>query len=152
MFHGQNNAQVDTTVMSLLSLNQRMADEADKAVLATLKDGRFGDMSLWAQLECGAWQMRMPAIDVVDTVTPRKNERWGMTIEVRGLDSVLIVQQQGEWNIMTGELPEAVEEGITAMHHGQSTSLLAPWYAAYGAYGNADVPPYENVLMIVTLE
>ena len=44
----------------------------------------------------------------------------------------------------TGDM-RVLDPVLRQLHRGDSVSILAPWYMAYGSLGSQVVPPYTNV-------
>ena len=49
-------------------------------------------------------------------------------------------------------MPLAIEEAVDDMVEGETTTLYAPWYSAFGQQGTSNIKPYTNVRLDVTLK
>lgn len=124
----------DSTVVALVEVNQRMAADADSrlACYAT-EDYALQEEGYWVSglhdIETGFSDstqvcVRMQVYDTEGNLYEDRHETFcvGKTSDMRVLDPVL-----------------------RQLHRGDSVSILAPWYMAYGSLGSQVVPPYTNV-------
>ena len=130
----------DTTLLTLMALNERLAAEADRQVSAYIRSKAIDAY----QLECGAWSVRSQA-ERHDTHDDTRAAEVVLTI--LRLDSTLMVQEDRLVRPNSEHLPMAVDEVIWGMRDGESRTLICPWYTAYGATGNDAVPPYTNCII-----
>ena len=137
----------DSAALALMELNQQLAISADREVTraAQLQGEPF------AVYEAHTW---MYISDRGDTQsgTPKEGERWVIRMQVCNLEGLLLEDSEHSYLIRKRELPAAVEDNISELHHGAKARLIAPWYSAFGAQGTTHVPPYENVIIDIELK
>lgn len=138
----------DSTQLQLLEFNQRMATEADAELLRYVE----AQPESYALYKAGVW---------VHIITPGNDEEpymYGqecslqMRIYALGKGQRLLSDQQGTFRMSGDQLPIAVMEVVRELSPGTHAQLVAPWYSAYGVTGNDHVPPYQNVLIDLTIE
>ena len=131
----KNRPQVaDSTVVALVEVNQRMAAHADSRLARyATEDYALQEEGYWVSglhdIETGFSDstqvcVRMQVYDTEGNLYEDRHETFcvGKTGDMRVLDPVL-----------------------RQLHRGDSVSILAPWYMAYGSLGSQVVPPYTNV-------
>ena len=139
----------DSTVIAMVELNQRLAMAADDAVLRYVSEKE--DITHFAQMPfSNAW---VRIIDKGDETreTPKKDEVWTIHIKTYSLEGKMLIDSEQAYRIGRNELPMCVELIITEWHHGTKAIMVAPWYAAYGMLGTAEIGAYENVLLEITV-
>lgn len=141
----------DTTVLSLMEINQRMVEQADVEILAIIDSLQANNDAQFAQMECGAWRMRTDAQARYGD-SPKPTEHWRVAMRVYTLNGKLLQDIEGVYAIKHNDLPIAVEEAVEDMVEGGATIVYAPWYTAYGMKGTNSVKPYTNVRFDVTLK
>lgn len=124
----------DSAVVALVEINQRMASDADSRLARyATEDYALQEEGYWVSglhdIETGfrdsiEVHARMLVYDTEGNLYEDRYEtfRVGQSGEMRVLDPVLRL-----------------------LHPGDSVSILAPWYMAYGSLGSQVVPPYTNV-------
>ena len=145
----------DTTVLSLMEINQRMVEQADAEILAVIDSLQTNDDVQFAQMDCGAWRMRRDAQTHGEAQygeTPKTTEHWRVAMRVYTLGGKLLQDIEGVYAIKHNDLPIAVEEAVEDMVEGEAAIVYAPWYTAYGMKGTNSVKPYTNVRFDVTLK
>lgn len=147
--------KADTTVLSLMEINQRMAAQADAELMALVDSLQKADGSEFAQLSTGGWKKRRDAqtreaAQYADS--PKPVEHWLVRIRTYSLQGVLLKDVEGVYTIKHFDMPIAVEEAIDEMCEGETATIYAPWYTAYGMQGDKTVKPYANVRFEVTLK
>ena len=130
----------DTTLLTLMALNERLASEADKQVSAYIRNKAIDAY----RLESGAWCVRNRK---EHNDAPDNTHAAEAIVTVRKLDSTLLVQEDWLVRPNTEHLPIAVDEVLWSMQDGEYQTLICPWYTAYGATGNDAVPPYTNCII-----
>lgn len=145
--HRGEQPPVDSALLSMMMLNERLADEADKVITRYLNDH---DQQGY-QMDCGAWRIS-PLSHTSDTLTPQKGEQWTITMDINDLQGQSILFHEQTITYPSQDLPPAVTEAITTMHHGDSATVVCPWYAAFGSIGNAYIKPYTNCVIYIYLE
>ena len=138
--------QVDSTQLAVLELNQQMALAADKELTRFVQEQE----ETYALYESHTWMTVLSRGDE-SSACPAENEEWTVHMRVYNLEKTLLVDSEAAYRIGKNELPLAVEANITELHHGAQVRLIAPWYAAFGMQGTAQVPPYENVIIEMEL-
>ncbi len=126
--------EADSTVVALVEVNQRMAADADSRLARyATEDYALQEEGYWVSglhdIETGFSDstqvcVRMQVYDTEGNLYEDRHETFcvGKTGDMRVLDPVL-----------------------RQLHRGDSVSILAPWYMAYGSLGSQVVPPYTNV-------
>ena len=134
--------KADSTQLALLELNQHLTETADAEILRIVQTQEEG----YAQYERGTW---VKMIDPGQTEQDRIQEGEECTVHMRVSSLAGTFYSDTEQTGKAGkyEFPAAIDANITEWHHGARMTLLAPWYAAYGIKGTAQVPPYENVII-----
>ena len=134
--------KADSTQLALLELNQHLAETADAELLRFVQ----AQEEPYAQYELGTW---VKIIDIGQTEKDRiqRGEECTVHMRVRSLAGKLYSDTEQTFKAGKYELPTAIDANITEWHHGARMTLIAPWYAAYGIKGTAQVPPYENVII-----
>ena len=134
---------VDSTLLALMTINSRLADEADKNVTRYIQSNNLGGY----QMDCGAWQVTTTYADPTDTITPHDGELWALTMIVTDLNGTALANEELTVRIPSQDLPPAARDALTSLHRGDRTRLICPWYAAYGAVGNDNIPAYTNCVI-----
>ena len=131
--------QVDTALLAMMTYNERMAEAADNELIKHIEQQELS----FAQTEIGTWVSQKKKNNIGDT--PQKDERWVIRLIIKDLDGNLIEDTEQTYTIGHNELPVAVTNALSEMHHGEEVLVLAPWYTAFGQQGKKGVPPYTNV-------
>lgn len=144
--------KADTTLVAMMTMNERMADAADRKVLSHIRalctEQGVTQEEQWTRLDGGAWLRRISAEEAAeyeDQTAVQKDEKWLVHLSISNLDGEKLSDRDIEATIGRQELPPAVEEVIQDMHMGQTRVVIAPWYAAYGPIGDTAIRGYENV-------
>lgn len=140
--------QEDTAAIALMEMNQRMAKEADQALLRYV-EGQEEQYALMAI--SNAW-MRIAGHGDSDGPSPKEDELWCMHIRTKDLQGRLLLDEEREYRIGRNELPICADIHCGEWHHGDHIILLAPWYSAYGMHGNEAIPPYTNVIIDIEIK
>ena len=150
-----DGTKVDTTVLSMMEINQRMAIHADRELLRVVDSVRAADHVDFAQMSCGGWKMRRDSITREKSLYedyPRPNENWRVHILTYDLQGHMLMDTEKVYAIKHFDMPIAVEEAVEDMFEGEKTVVYAPWYTAYGFQGAHHVAPYTNIRFVVTLK
>lgn len=139
-------AAADSTLLALMSVNQRLAGAADRDVLHYVQS----QADTYAQMECGTWIRRVVFHN--EAPTPQTDEQWTLQLIVRDLTGKKLLDEISTQRIGHEETPTAVTEALHELHHGDSAVLVAPWYLAYGMHGKGSVPAYTNVIIELTIQ
>ena len=139
--------QPDSAQLALMELNHRLAEAADEELHALA----VAQEEPYALYEGNVWAWVMDRGDT-DSPAIREKETCSLHMRIYSLDGTLLSDTQGTYTIGQRQLPQAVEANITEWHHRTRVRMFAPWYAAYGLRGNEAVPPYENVIIELTIE
>jgi len=147
--------KADTTLLSLMEINQRLAEQADIELMALVDSLQKADGSEFAQLSTGGWKKRRDpqareAAQYADF--PKPPEHWLVRIRAYSLQGDLLKDVEGVYTIKHFDMPIAVEEAVDEMCEGETATIYAPWYTAYGVKGDKTVKPYTNVRFEVTLK
>ncbi len=143
--------RVDSTVLGMIEVNERLAEEADKEVAQWIANHPAAHFH---QMECGAWRLQRDeatSLRAQTAPTPQPKEKWTIHYQVRHLDNTLAEDIEGTYTIARGELPAAIDEAVQQMIADETTTLIAPWYSAFGMKGTDHIKPYENVIITITL-
>lgn len=147
--------KADTTVLTLMEINQRMAAQADAELLALVDSLQKADGSEFSQLPTGGWRKRRDAQArgaAQYANTPGPGERWCVRMRVYTLQGAFLQDIEGSYIIKHLDMPIAVEEAVDDMCEGETAVIYSPWYTAYGMKGNKTIRPYTNVRFDVTLK
>lgn len=150
-----DGTKADTTVLSLMELNQRMAAHADRELFRIVDSVRQADHVDFAQMSCGGWKMRRDSVTREKSLyadSPRPNENWRVHIQSFDLQGHMLMDTEKVYTIKHFDMPIAVEEAVEDMFAGEKTVVYAPWYTAYGLHGEHNAPPYTNIRFVVTLK
>ena len=138
---GRKEVKPDTTLLMAIETNRHLAEEADRALTAYVDSG-------FAQQELGYWSRGIVQVDSTlsaDSVITLR--RIVYTMDSTLLEDVTETVTAGQSNQI-----QAVADALQQMEHGQSVTLLVPWYLGYGATGTANVAPYTNVRIELSVE
>lgn len=138
---GRTHSSVDSALLGMLELNDRLRDEADRqlALLAT------ADM---AQEEEGYWIKGKHDIDT----GLKDQERITLCMSIYDLDSTLLDDIEQDFVVGNTTTLPAISSALPMLHVGDSVTLLVPWYLGYGVTGNTHVPGYTNVRIEMTIQ
>ena len=131
--------QADSTQLALMELNQQLAQAADEQLLRIVqaKDAPY------ALYERGTWAYISDKGDTSRDILP--GSECSLHMRIWSLSGQLYIDTHQRAHVGKCELPAAIDENITEWHPGAKLELYAPWYAAYGIKGTAQIPPYENI-------
>jgi len=138
--------QIDSAQLAVLELNQQLAIAADKQLTLFAQSQE----ETYALYESHTWMTILSRGDE-SSACPAENEEWTIHMRVYDLQKNLLLDSEAAYPIGKNELPLAIEANIREMHHGTQVRMIAPWYAAFGMQGTAQVPPYENVIIEMEL-
>jgi len=133
------SVQTDTAQLALMSLNQQLAESADEQLYRWVQT----QTESYALYEHGTWGTILRAGE--KPIQP--GEECTVHMRVCNLDGKPYCDVEQTAHVDKYELPTAIDANITEWTHGASLKIAAPWYAAYGIKGTAQVPPYENVII-----
>ena len=133
--------QADSTQLALMGLNQQLTEAAD----GQLYQWAQAQSETYALYERGVWAVIMQPGDSERPV--QAGDECTLCMRVYSLTGRMYCDMERTARIGKYELPSAIDENITEWHHGARIRMAAPWYAAYGIKGTADIPPYENVII-----
>ncbi len=135
-------------VIDLVELNQKMAAEADKALIRYVQNHPDGT---YTQQRAGYWMHYVTHQYDNDGDGLEEGDKCMVHLVTRTLDRELLTDSEQEIILGHDELPTAVYLTIKQMHHGEQVELLCPWYCAYGANGNELVGAYQNIIYEIEL-
>ncbi len=130
--------EVDSTELRMALLTQRLVEEANTSLAQYVQ----GLDSAYVLELIGYWQ-RVP--HRLDGAKLQKNEKVLLHSKIYTLSGELLLDTEEVVTVGKREVPVAVDDFLVEMRAGECASLLIPWYAAFGAIGNENVPAYENV-------
>jgi len=133
--------QADSTQLALMGLNQQLTEAAD----GQLYHWAQAQPEAYAQYERGVWAIVQQAGDSGQPI--HAGDECTLHMRIYSLTGHLFCDMERTARAGKYELPAAIDENITEWHHGAHIRMAAPWYAAYGIKGTADIPPYENVII-----
>lgn len=140
---------VDTTELNLMQLNQRLATEADAELMQYVQQQEES----YALYRSSAW------VHIIETGNiDREPYTYGqmcllhMRIYAVNKKKMLLSDVYQSFKVDPSQLPGAVVDVVRELHPGAQARIIAPWYAAYGMKGNAQIPPYQNVIIELTIE
>lgn len=133
------SAKPDTAQLALMSMNQQLAESADEQLYRWVQTQE----EKYALYEHGTWVTMMRAGE--GEILP--GEECSVHMRVSSLTGHPYCDIEQTAHAGKYELPTAIDANITEWRHGSSLKIAAPWYAAYGIQGTAQIPPYENVII-----
>jgi hypothetical protein len=133
--------QADSTQMALMSMNQQLAETADGLLYRWAQE----QTEPYALYERGTWALIRSAGD--SDLPIHAGDECTLHMQVYSLAGHKYCDVERTARVGKYELPPAIDENITEWHRGARIRMAAPWYAAYGIKGTADIPPYENVII-----
>ena len=142
-------------MVNLLEVNHRMAIEADRILMDMADSLHRATGTEFAQLPRGGWVSKRTKAELKKyryEDTPRFSEKWRVRIRTKRLDGTLLSDTESTYTIKKYEMPISVEDAVEEMCAGETQTVLAPWYAAYGIHGEGPVAGYENVIFEVCLQ
>ncbi len=133
--------RVDSITLALLELNEKMASDADRLLT------RYAEEDYQLQEE-GYWAKGLHDIDSGF----RDSMSVGVQMWVYDLEGTLY--EDREETLMVGHTADmsVLDPVLRKLHPGDSVSIVAPWYMAYGSLGSRIVPPYTNVRIELKVE
>lgn len=132
-------AEVDSTELARLYFTQRMAEEANTALAQFV--GQLD--SAYVLDERGYWYRFVERNEQGEHL--QKEQQVLVHLLVFTLQNEALFDQQMLVKVGQGSVPAAVDNILLTMAAGERVSLLVPWYQAFGAIGNEQVPAYMNV-------
>ena len=139
--------QADSATLALLAFNQQMTAKADETIRPLVQQ----QAEPYALYESGTW---LTILDKGDEAqgAPAPGEEWTVHMKIYDLDNHLLVDSEKSYVIGKRELPDAVDMNIGVLYKHGRARMYAPWYAAYGVSGTADIAPYENIIIEIELK
>jgi len=130
---------IDKNAVSLLGINQNLAKKEDvlleKYALQSDKAFKKSEIGFWYKID----QLGKGS-KIKDSVTCKFSYTL-MSIKGKLLETGEKQITIGKKQIVTG-----LEEGLKLINKGGSTTIIIPWYLAYGMKGNAPlIPPYTSI-------
>jgi len=132
---------VDTVAVQLLTMNQKMANEADLQLMNMAPAD-------YVLMEENYWVRGLGN----DTVGLLADEYVSLEAQFYSLDSTLLTTHQAETQVGKVDEIQAIVYVLAKMQRGMHVSMLVPWYMAFGSAGNQDVRPYENIRVELTIK
>lgn len=141
-FKGQK--RVDSVAVQMLTMNQQMAQEADLQLLHYV-DEQYALMedNVWVKGLAG--EMSHGDSIRYQSLILKENDYISLSAEIYDLKGQHLSSHQSDAKVGRVDEIVAIVDRISQMKRGDSISMIAPWYVAFGSAGDKDVPPYENV-------
>lgn len=133
------SVQTDTAQLALMNMNQQLAQSADEQLYRWVQS----QTEAYALYEHGTWGTVLQTGEGEIAA----GEECSVHMRIYSLAGKPYHDTEQTAHVGKYELPTAIDANITEWHHGASVKIAAPWYAAYGIRGTAQVPPYENVII-----
>lgn len=131
---GAATNQVDSALLGMLELNDRMREEADHQLAQIATEGMVReDGGFWIQ-----------GLHDIDEGLADGTEITLHTL-IYDLDSTLLRDDKCNFHVGQEHLIPAIVEVLPMAHIGDSLTLLVPWYAGYGVTGTNGIPGYTNL-------
>ena len=137
----------DSSHLALIELNHRLAETADQEVLRWVQS----QSESYALYELHAWLTFLERGDR-DVPALQPDDRVEVHMQVYDLHGKMLMDSQRQYTIGKMELPPAVDANICALHPHARVRIAVPWYTAFGAQGNDDIPPYTNVIIDLAIQ
>lgn len=131
---GAATNQVDSALLGMLELNERMREEADHQLAQIATAGMVRE-------DGGFWVQGLHDIDEGLT----DGTQITLHTMVYDLDSTLLRDDQRTMKVGSENLIPAVAEVLPMAHIGDTLTLLVPWYVGYGISGTNGIPGYTNL-------
>lgn len=127
----------DSTVLGLVELNEKMAADADRRIAEYVNE----ECLLYSLQEEGYW-----AKGLHDIATGFRDST-NVSVQMQVYDMEGTLYEDRDETLLVGHTADmrVLDPVLRKMHPGDSVSVLAPWYLAYGSLGSQIVPPYTNV-------
>lgn len=139
-------AATDSLRLQYVLMQQRLAEEADRTVLAYVRRQPEGAFSLG---EFGYWQQR-----TLRTERPDIDCRQAVGVHYRCYDlsdQRLLLDTEERLIPDKTDCMLAIRCALKEMHYGEEAILVVPWYLAYGQQGTQGVGPYTNLIVELTV-
>ena len=133
--------QADSAHLALMEMNQQLTEAADGQLYQWVQH----QPEAYALYERGTWGVVLRPGDSGQPVL--EGEECTLHMRVYSLTGHKYCDRECTVRAGKYEMPAAIDENITEWHHGAALKIAAPWYAAYGIKGTAEIPPYENVII-----
>ena len=138
--------QVDSAQLALMALNQQLAESADEQIYRAMQEQE----EPYALYEGGAW---VTILHKGNTHADRLKQGDECAIHMQVLSLAGKLYQDTQQTICIGkhETLAVIEENIPEWHRGARVQMYVPWYSAFGIQGTAQIPPYENVIIVLDI-
>lgn len=133
--------RADSAHLALMGLNQQLTEAADGQLYHWVQQ----QTEPYALYERGTWAAVLRPGD--SALPVQEGEECTLRMRIYSLAGHKYCDLESTVRVGKYELPAAIDGNITEWHHGAALKLAAPWYAAYGIKGTAEIPPYENVII-----
>ncbi len=140
--HG--SSQEDSVAVAIVLMHQRMAEQADREILDYVKANNPETFAAFEFLR--TWSRILVRTDN-EKITD--NTPLDLRLVVYDLSGSMLFDSREQLIIKDRDFIPSVRVTLLDMNIGEQAELLTPWYAAYGSTGNADVPPYTNLRIII---
>lgn len=139
---GENSEQTlskeDSAKLELVLLTSRLAEEADK------------ELALWVNQQEEPYVLDIEGYwYFIGHHSQGARFQKGQEVKVKALiydmDGTLLMDEQTTLTLGKRETIRAIESALLNLREGESCTVLAPWYCAFGQTGNQAVKPYQNI-------
>ena len=131
--------KTDSVALAMVEMNQRLVQKANDELASYV----VASEQPYVQDDQGFWYM---ITNRTEGLTLQKEQTVTIAQQVYLLDGTLCEDMVMTLQIGKKQVPTAVDSALLLLHEGESASILAPWYLAYGQYGNnAKIGAYTNV-------
>ncbi len=130
---------VDSVALAMIEMNQQLVLKANTElatyVVASKQPYVQDDQGFWYRITRHT-----------DGLALQKEQTVTIAQQVYLLDGTLCEDMVTTVQIGKKQVPAAVDAALLLLHEGEKATILAPWYLAYGQYGNdAKIGAYTNV-------
>lgn len=139
--HNTGGTEADSTLIGLISLNQRLSEEADAELT------RHAD-NTYVLEDNGCWIKGLHDID--DGFT--EGTRVTVNIVLHNMGDTLLLNLSETAVIGKYQPFPAMADLLQQMHPKDTVRMLIPWYMGFGTTGNQYIPPYTNLKATITAE
>lgn len=138
----------DSAMMNLMELNRQMATAADQELLRYVQS----QDRPYALYNGGVWVCTLDNGDL-DLQPHRFGQYCVLHIRVYTFDNKrqLLSDECGTYKVGESPLPLALVDVVRDKCPGAHVEMLMPWYSAFGVRGNENIPPYQNLLIDLTI-
>lgn len=131
--------EIDSAALAMIEMNQQLVQQANNDLATYVIESGMP----YVQDDMGFWYM---ITRHTKGLALQKDQTVTIAQQVYLLDGTLCEDAVQTLQIGKKQVPTAVESALLLLHEGECATILAPWYLAYGQYGNnAKIGAYTNV-------